>query len=168
MLMESQVKFHHLQNLSGASQKNSVATFFSRTEVDRDLFSNNWREHKTALCSSSSVIKLSGSLKIQNWFANLLFHFHPFFKQKSSMQLPVQRCPTECCGCKWRLFKSSWDLRASGDVVYAGWTVWSTVTSWFVCEAPGATRPGFPIDMEMSNSWIFMLGWIYPLRLRCI
>ena len=34
MLIESQVKFCSLQNVSEASQQNSIATFFLKTQVD--------------------------------------------------------------------------------------------------------------------------------------
>ena len=38
MLMESQVKFHSLQNICGASQQNTVAAFSETAEVAGDLF----------------------------------------------------------------------------------------------------------------------------------
>ena len=40
MLMESQVKFCSPQNISGASQQNSVAAFSETTEVEWDLLEN--------------------------------------------------------------------------------------------------------------------------------
>ena len=36
--MESQVKFRSPQNISGASQQNSVAAFSYKTEIDGDVF----------------------------------------------------------------------------------------------------------------------------------
>ena len=38
MLIESQVKFHSPQNISGASRQNNIAAFSLTTEVDGDLF----------------------------------------------------------------------------------------------------------------------------------
>ena len=59
MLTESQGKFCSPQNISGASQQNSIATFPSTTGVDGDLFENVGEKNDVMI-------------------------FTPFFKQKSS------------------------------------------------------------------------------------
>ena len=59
MLTESQGKFCSPQNISGASQQNSIATFPSTTDVDGDLFENVGEKNDVMI-------------------------FTPFFKQKSS------------------------------------------------------------------------------------
>ena len=58
--METHWKFRNPRNISGASQRNSVAAFSYTTEVDGDLFLKNKieRKHKMA---PDSLSKSSGS-----------------------------------------------------------------------------------------------------------
>ena len=73
-MMESRVKFRSPQNIPGASQQNSVVAFSA--EGDGDWFKNLNQDEKETYIDSyslSSVIQVSGSPEIPDWFERWLF-----------------------------------------------------------------------------------------------
>lgn len=73
MAIEIWMKFSLSTNVSGASQRDRIATFFQTTKTAEE-------KYETAPYSSSNTIQFSESPEIPNWFESTFFT--PFFKMK--------------------------------------------------------------------------------------
>ena len=142
IIYSSQVTFHGQRNICGASRQNGAAAFSFASEVDGDLILNWEKTPKKRQHSTSGVIKVSRSPKIQNRFEKKLFT--SIFKLKSSLaaELKASACTPSEAGDQAQphvqvvnnvFFESVRDLGATAVLDHTRWAVRSHFMSFSGC-----------------------------------